>query len=71
MTSDGTVLGVYGFMTSRAFFRVQERAIQILGERVVVVQRHEEMKQHRKPHTCVLEEQIFGFSSYRLFQSSD
>ena len=26
MTSDGTVHGVYGFLTSRAFRRVQERA---------------------------------------------
>ena len=65
MTYDGTVLGVYGFLTSRDFCRVQERAIRSSGERVMVVQRHEEIKQHRGHALawtlcpCVLEEQFF------------
>ena len=59
MTYDGTVLGVHGFLTSRAFRRVQERAIRSSGERVVAVQRHEEMKQHRGPHTCVRRSNFF------------
>ena len=62
MTYDGTILVVYGFLTSKAFHRVQKLAIRSLGERVMVVQRHEEMKQHRGPRTCVLEEHIFGCS---------
>ena len=53
MTYDGTFLSVYGFLTSRAFRRVQERAIRSSVERVMAVQRHEEMKQHREPRTCV------------------
>ena len=51
MTYDGTILGVYEFLTSRAFRRVQERVIQSLGERVMAVQRHEGMKQHKGPRT--------------------
>ena len=47
MASYGTILSVYGFLTSRAFHRVQEHAIRTLGEKVMVVQRHEEMKQYK------------------------
>ena len=53
MTSNRTILSVYRFLTSRAFRRVQERAIQSSAERVMAVQRHEGMKQHRGPHTYV------------------
>ena len=49
MTYDGTVLGVYGFLTPRAFRRVQERTIRSSGERVMVMQRHEEIKQQKGP----------------------
>ena len=47
MTSDGIVLGVYGFLTSRDFHRVQEHTIRSSGEKVMTMQRHEGMKQHR------------------------
>ena len=60
MTSDGTILGVYEFLTSRAFRKVQERAIQSSGEKVMVMHKHKEMEQHIRPHTCMPEEQIFG-----------
>ena len=53
MTSYGTFLGVYVFLTSISFRRVQERAIRSSCERVMVVQRHEGMKQHSGPGTCV------------------
>ena len=53
MTYDGTVLGVYGFLTSRAFHRVQERVIWSSDEIVMAVQRHEKIKQHRGPRPCV------------------
>ena len=38
MTSDGAFLGMYGFLTSRSFRRVQECAIRSSGERVIAVQ---------------------------------
>ena len=53
MTYDRTILGVYGFLTSRAFCRFQEHAIRSSGERVMVMQRHEEIKQHRGPRPCL------------------
>ena len=53
MTSDESVLGMYGFLTSRSFCRVQECAIRSLGERVMAVQRQEELKQHSLPRRCV------------------
>ena len=59
MTFDGNFLGVYGFLTSRSFRRVQERAIWSSDERVMIVQRLEKIKQHRGPRPCVDEEQFF------------
>ena len=53
MTSDGAVLGMYGFLTSRSFRRVQECAIRSSGERVMAVQIQEEIKQHSLPRRCV------------------
>ena len=53
MTSDGTFLGVYRFLTSRTLCRVQERAIRSLGKIVMAMQRHEEMEQHNGPRVCV------------------
>ena len=47
-------------MTSRYFRRVQECAIRSSSERVIAVQRHEEIKHHRGPRPCVPEEQFFG-----------
>ena len=62
MTYDGNILGVYGFLTSKSFRRVKKRAIRSLSERVMVVEGHEEMKQHRGSRTYMLEEHIFGCS---------
>ena len=53
MAYDGNCLGVYRFLTSSSFCRVQERAIRSSGERVMAVKRHEEIKQHRRPRPCV------------------
>ena len=53
MAYDEIFLGVYGFLTSRAFYRVQECAIRSSGERVMAVKRHEEIKQHRGPRPCM------------------
>ena len=44
MTSDGAVRGMYGFLTSRSFRRIQERAIRSSDERVMAVQRQEVIK---------------------------
>ena len=53
MTSDGAFLCIYGFLTSRSFRRVQECAIRSSGERVMAIQRQEEIKQHSLPRRCV------------------
>ena len=53
MTYDGTFVGMYGLLTSRAFRRVQECAIRSSGERVMTVQRHEEIKHHSLPRPCM------------------
>ena len=70
MIYDGNFLGFFGFLTSIPFRRVQERAIQSPGERIMIMQRHEEMKEHKGQRTYMPEEQFFRCFPMHLLKIS-